>query len=92
MIKKFKLFESTIKPQINEKTIRVENKERESYIDFYFDDDGVLIYIDNKWHFKIPNWVGLEVPVTGIRYWAHKEDKRFKVFYLLGEITNKYNI
>lgn len=91
MIKNFKLFETYNKPEIDENTIRVENKERESYIDFYF-EDGILIYIDNKWHFNVPNWVGHEVPVTGIKYWAHKEDKRFEVYYLLGEIVNKYNI
>ena len=54
MITNFKLFEK-VKPEIDEKTIRVENKEREWYIDFYFDDKGRLDYVDNKWNIKIPD-------------------------------------
>ncbi len=41
MIIKFKLFENS-KPEIDEKTIRVENKDREWYIDFYFDEKDRL--------------------------------------------------
>lgn len=46
-MKYIKFFES--KPEI-------EIKEREWYMDFYFDDKNKLIYIDNKWDVKLDKY------------------------------------
>jgi len=90
MITKFKLFE---KLEIDDNTIRVECEERGWYIDFYFDKIGrKLIYVDNKWNIKIPDWYGFVINKDTIRFWADKYDSRSKTFYLLANTTQKYNI
>ena len=91
MITKFKLFEK-VNPEIDEKTIRVENKEREWYIDFYFDDKGRLDYIDNKWDVRIPDWYYSNVSFMEIKIWAKKYDPKCDVFYVIKEETDKYNL
>ena len=89
MITKFRLFE---KLEIDEKTIRVENPEREWYIDFYFDEKDRLIWVDNKWHIKVPDWYGFVINKDTIRFWADRYDARSKIFYLLKNTTQKYNL
>lgn len=94
MITQFKIFENK-KPEIDEKTIRVENKEREWYIDFYFDDKNQITYIDNKWDVGVPNWVGFgnfnnAVPI--IRTWAKKYDDRCEVYNIYQHNMEKYNL
>jgi hypothetical protein len=79
-------------PDVDEKTIRVENKERECYIDFYFDEKGRLDKIDDKWHIGVPDWYGYEISIGTIKTWAKKIDPRFEVFYRLQNDTNKYNL
>ena len=94
MITKFKLFEAA-KPSIDEKTIRVENKEREWYIDFYFDDKNQIIYIDNKWDVRVPNWGGFSkynLAVIIIRTWAKKYDDRCEVYNIYQNDMKKYNL
>jgi len=88
-IKTYKIFE---KLEIDEKTIRVENTEREWYIDFYFDDENRLIGADNKWNIKIPDWWGLPTNIITIKSWADKYDARSKTFYILKNAEQKYNI
>lgn len=94
MITKFKLFEK-VKPEIDEKTIRVENKEREWYIDFYFDDKNQITYIDNKWNVRIPDWGGFSnnnLAVIIIRTWAKKDDSRSDVYNIIKKEADKYNL
>jgi len=95
MITNFKLFEK-VKPEIDEKTIRVENKEREWYIDFYFDDKGRLDYVDNKWNIKIPDWYGLETNILTIAAWVKRYDPninvRQQVYYIISKEAEKYNL
>jgi hypothetical protein len=92
MITKFKIFEN-IKPEIDENTIRMEIKERECYIDFYFDNKGNIVYIDNKWHIRIPEWGRLKNnALITIKNWAKKYDPRSDTYYILKNDTNKYNL
>lgn len=97
MITNFKIFESILqKPEIDENTIRIEG-ERGWYIDFYFEESDIgdkLIYIDNKWHIKIPEWYGFSFsdPIVPIRIWAKKYDPKCEVYYILRNATNKYNL
>ena len=78
MITKFKIFEA-VKPEIDEKTIRVNGGERGWYIDFYYDDKNRLCYIDNKWDIKIPDWFGFELSILQIASWAKRYDPRISV-------------
>ena len=97
MITKFKLFEffdfeENNKPEIDENTIRVDG-ERGWYIDFYFDKNGrKLIYIDNKWDIKVPDWYGFVINKDYIRFWADKYDARSRTFYILKNDIQKYNL
>ena len=61
-MKYIKRFENN-KPEIDEKTIRIENKDRGWYIDLYFDDKGRLDYVDNKWDDRMPYWYGFSIPL-----------------------------
>lgn len=91
MITNFKIFEK-VKPEIDEKTIRVENKEREWYIDFYFDEEGRLDYVDNKWDVRVPNWYGFSPNLFIIRTWAKKYDPKCDVYNIYDNDTKKYNL
>ena len=95
-MKYIKLFENRKKPEIDEKTIRVENKDREWYIDFYFDEKGRLDYVDNKWDVKIPDWYGSSISIITIGVWAKRYDKRINVgtdvYYIIKNEAEKYNL
>jgi hypothetical protein len=79
-------------PKIDEKTIRVENKELEWYIDFYFDEKGRLDKVDNKWCVGVPDWYGYALPIGIIRTWAKKYDDRCEVYNIMQHNTDKYNL
>ena len=93
MITSFRLFE---KLEIDEKTIRVDGGERGWYIDFYFDDDGRLIGVDNKWDIKIPDWWGLKPSIIEIAVWVKKYDRNIEVgkqvYYILKKAAQKFNL
>ena len=91
MITKFKIFEKA-KPEIDEKTIRIENKDRGWYIDLYFDDKDRLDYVDNKWDIRMPNWYGFSMPLVAIRIWAKKYDERCEVYNIFQHNIGKYNL
>lgn len=99
MIIKFEKFSSPIyysgnkeKPEVDEKTIRVENPDRDWYIDFYFDDQDRLDYVDNKWDIRIPEWYGLKVNLIAIRQWADKYNPNNLVYRIIENDAKKYNI
>lgn len=90
-MKYIKHFEYSNKPEIDEKTIRVENKDREWYIDFYFDEKGKLDYIDNKWHVSVPDWYGFPITLIEIKQWA-KMIQKCDAYYIIKNETDKYNL
>ena len=99
MITNFKIFESINKekPKVDEKTIRVEGGDGDWYVDFYFDDEDRLDYIDNKWDIKIPEWYGFKVSIIDIKKWAGKilspsTLKSCNVYRIIEKDANKYNL
>lgn len=80
------------KPEVDEKTIRVENPDRDWYIDFYFDDQDRLDYVDNKWNIRIPDWYGLKVDIITIRLWADKYNPSNLVYRIIDRDAKKYNL
>lgn len=99
MIKLFEEFSKPIfspynrkKPEIDEKTIRVEDKNKNWYIDFYFDEKDRLDYVDNKWNIRVPDWYGLSANFITIKIWAKKYDPNCNIFYIIQNTGDKYNL
>jgi hypothetical protein len=91
-MKYLKTYENINKPDIDEKTIRVEDPDKGWYIDFYFNKDDELIYVDNKWDINLPDWRYYAVNINSIRYWAEYYDKNAIVYKILEKETDKYNL
>jgi hypothetical protein len=80
------------KPKIDEKTIRAENPDRDWYVDFYFDEQNRLDYVDNKWNISVPDWYGLKVNIIDIRQWADKYNPNNLVYHIIENDAKKYNL
>ena len=95
-MKYLRLYEFNIKPmgkpEVDENTIRVESVDRGWYIDFYFDEKGKLIYTDNRWDIRMPDWNQFYVSLKSIEAWADYYDKKAIVYKVLERDANKYNL
>lgn len=102
MIKKFKLFEKFSSPiyynhkdksvNVDEKTIRVDGPNDRFYVIFYFDEQGRLDYIDNKWDIMIPEWYGFSVNIIEIKSYFSKRYGFCDVYYVIKREAEKYNL
>ena len=93
-MKYIKTYEA-IKPEVDENTIRVEKPSRGWYIDFYFDEKGRLIYIDNKWDINMPDWYQFYVNLKTIKSWVDyffREEEGVIIYKILERDAEKYNL
>jgi len=95
--KKNKPIEIPFVKEVDEKTIRVECKDKGWYVDFYFDWVDRLCAVDNPWNIRIPDWYGLKVGFTDIKYWARRTEDLHKGVFLdayrvLDREAQKYNL
>jgi len=94
-MKYIKTYEAVAKPEVDENTIRVEKPSRGWYIDFYFDEKYRLIYIDNKWHIKMPDWYQFYVNLKTIKSWVDfyfRGEEGVLVYKILEKEAEKYNL
>ncbi len=101
MIKKFESFSKNIYspvrnikiPEIDENTISIRsNKNELFYINIYFDNIGMVDYIENPWHISLPDWYGLSVSLIGVEQFIKKYNGVLYCGYLLDLEAKKYNI
>src|ERR1035437_8934445 len=101
MITNFKIFEKFSSPiyykhknksvTVDEKTIRVDGSNDRFYVIFYFDEQGRLDYIDNKWDIKLPEWYGFDVSIIEITSYFHKF-AGCDVYNIIQRDAEKYNL
>ena len=89
-MKYLKTFENKDKPEIDEKTIRVEGSAW--YVDIYFDSIDRVDYVDNPWNINIPDWYGLKVSSILVKGTFLDKGYRCKVYNILDHMTKKYNL
>lgn len=73
MIKKWNQFINENKSSL--KPIVIKSKKNDLfYIKIYFDDDGRVDKIENKWDVKIPDWRGLNVNEIEVNNWITRKE------------------
>jgi hypothetical protein len=94
--KKNKPIEIPFVKQVDEKTVRVECKERDWYVDFYFDSEDRLAAVDNPWDvYGAPDYIGMKIPFSSIKKWANTRtngNMNVDTYYILDREAQKYNL
>ena len=65
-------------------------------IDFYFDENNRICWIDDPWDIKMPAWSNMQMNVFDIKKWFQRDynatGKYVEGYKLLDHIAQQYNL